>query len=120
MCSIPFSVCAFSDCADEITRNYGETYYFDVPGEAEFLQFTPLGSQEEPKVLWNRTNPKINKGGRGQMTRYAWEIVELTQADNGYYNFRKEGALLSRIRLTVQGDVRDLIECELLDSCVSD
>lgn len=57
------------------------------------------------------------------MTSRGWEIVCLSPADRGHYNFRKkDNSLLSRIRLSVQGDVGSAIgaACEVLDCCVSD
>lgn len=57
------------------------------------------------------------------MTSRGWEIICLAPADSGHYNFRKkDNSLLSRIRLTVEGDVGNWIgpACEVLDCCVSD
>ena len=57
------------------------------------------------------------------MTSLGWEIIDLTPADSGYYDMRrKDYYLMSRIRLTVKGDVGNLIgaACELSDCCVSD
>ncbi|KAM7000283.1 uncharacterized protein LKV04_005209 [Tautogolabrus adspersus] len=94
-------------CAVEVRRIYGERYYLDVPQQAEILEFTPSSSHRYtlPKVLWNRTDPQTAKGGRGQKKRDSWEIIQLTQKDNSYYNVRKkDGSLLSRTLLKVEED----------------
>lgn len=109
--TLSFSVCAFSDCADEVLRYYGEIYSCDVPRQAEFLEFTGRGSVDQPQVLWNRTDPQTSRGGRGQVRRNVWEMKSLTFKDSGHYSFRaKDNRLLSRKRLTVQGDVSNMME----------
>lgn len=98
-------------------------YSTDIPRKAEFLEFTPQHNVDHPYVLWNRTNPQTNNRGRGRVKHNVWKIINLTQADNGYYSFRrKDNTLVFRILLTVEGDVRNLTEaaCELLDCYVSD
>ncbi|XP_041800145.1 uncharacterized protein LOC121611590 [Chelmon rostratus] len=95
------------DCVDEIRRNYGDAYRHDVPRQAEYLEFTPLRALDQTKVLWNRTDPQTNRRGRGPVKRNMLEIIGLTQADSGYYNFRKkDNTLLSRILLAVEGTYR--------------
>ncbi|XP_073343484.1 uncharacterized protein [Pagrus major] len=90
------------DCSYQLKKYYGKTYIFDVSRRAEFMEFTSLHTNQT-KVLWNRSNPEASKGGRGEMKPGGWEIISLTTADSGYYNFRKkDNALLSRIRLTVE------------------
>lgn len=87
------------------------------------MEFTPLHKKDQDQVLWNRTDPQTHKGGRGQIKYSSWEIKDLTQADNGHYTlWKKDKSMESRTRITVEGDVRKLIEaaCELLDCCVSD
>ncbi|XP_059202103.1 uncharacterized protein LOC131981704 [Centropristis striata] len=94
-----------SDCSKRVTEYYGATYSSDVPSDAEFLEFTLLYSKDQPKVLWNRTDPQTNRGRRVQVARSgrSWEINDLTQADNGYYSFRaKDYNLLIRTRLEVK------------------
>lgn len=56
------------------------------------------------------------------MTSLGWEIINLTPEDSGYYDMRrKDYYLVSRIRLTVEGDLGNLgAACELSDCCVSD
>lgn len=101
----PVLLCAFPDCADEFTRTYGEFYTFNVPLQAEYLEYTPLYSEEEPKLLWNRTNRHAYKGGRVQMNSNVVGITAVTQSDNGFYDWRKkDNTLLSRKRLKVEGD----------------
>ncbi|XP_056294998.1 uncharacterized protein LOC130209400 isoform X2 [Pseudoliparis swirei] len=91
------------DCASKVMRYYGEIYSRHVPRQAEFLEFTPLHNMDQSTVLWNRTDPRTNKGGRGQMRRNEWVIENLNRADMGHYNFRaKDNTLLSRILLKVR------------------
>ncbi|XP_033488369.2 uncharacterized protein LOC117260523 isoform X1 [Epinephelus lanceolatus] len=95
------------DCAEKETRYYGERFSYHIPREAAFLEFTPLDSEDQPKVLWNHTNRHTNRGGRGQVKRNVWEIMNVNQGDMGHYNFRrKDNTLLSRIQLTVQEGFR--------------
>eukprot|EP00064_Thunnus_orientalis_P020819 superscaffoldBa00005948_g20967 len=92
-----------TECAEQVVRSYNGRYSYNVPREAEFLEFTPIFRLDQSRVLWNRTDPQTNTGGRGHVKRNVWEISELTQADNGFYNFRKKDKTLkSRIKLIVQ------------------
>ncbi|XP_070693352.1 uncharacterized protein [Pempheris klunzingeri] len=90
-------------CVDRTFKtDYGAKYFFHAPDRTEFLEFTPSQSVDQPKVLWNRTDPQIHKESKGQMRGNVWEISSVTQADSGYYNFRdKDNALLFRIQFTV-------------------
>ncbi|KAM6952211.1 uncharacterized protein PEZ65_010451 [Lycodopsis pacificus] len=98
------------DCADKVLRFYGDMYSTTVPRQAEFLEFIPLHSVDQLKVLWNRADPQTNTGGRGRFKRNVWEIRNLNQADMGHYNIReKDNTLLSRILLEVRGFQRDYI-----------
>lgn len=101
----PVLLCAFPDCADEFVRTYGEFFTFNVPIEAEYLEFTPLYSEEEPELLWNRTNPRDYKGGKVRMASDDGWIESVTQSDSGFYDLRKkDNTLLSRKQLIVEGD----------------
>lgn len=92
-------------------------YSLNVPRQAEYLEFTPLHSVDQTKVLWNRTNPQTYKGGRVKVKWNIAEITTLTKADSGHYNLRKkDNTLLSRKLLTVEGDDRNLVD----SACVSD
>ncbi|XP_044220677.1 uncharacterized protein LOC122991108 isoform X1 [Thunnus albacares] len=105
----PFDIVKLNilECAEQVVRSYKAMYSFNVPREAEFLEFTPILSVDQPRVLWNRTDPQTNTGGRGHVKHNVWEISELTQADNGLYNFRKKDkTLLSRIKLIVKANTR--------------
>ncbi|XP_076594598.1 uncharacterized protein LOC143325444 [Chaetodon auriga] len=91
------------DCAEDDIENYGDFYNCAVPRQTEYVEFTPLHNLDETKILWNRTDPQTNKRGRGQVRYNTLELESVTQADSGYYNFRrKDNTLLSRKRLTVQ------------------
>ncbi|XP_031175527.1 uncharacterized protein LOC116064437 isoform X2 [Sander lucioperca] len=95
------------ECAYKMYRNYGKSYSYTVPRQTEFVEFTPLHSEDLPRVLWNRTDPEANKGSRWQMKGFILAIKNVNQADSGYYNFRKkDNTLLSRIRLTVKENNR--------------
>ncbi|XP_049441368.1 uncharacterized protein LOC125894172 isoform X1 [Epinephelus fuscoguttatus] len=95
------------DCAEKETRYYGDRFSYHIPREAAFLEFTPLDSEDQPKVLWNHTNRHTNRGGRGQVKGNVWEIMNVNQGDMGHYNFRrKDNTLLLRIQLTVQEGFR--------------
>ncbi|XP_036932992.1 uncharacterized protein LOC119007428 isoform X1 [Acanthopagrus latus] len=95
------------DCSEKKTKTFGETYTLDVSRRAEYLEFTPLHTSQTT-VLWSRSNSEASEGGRGGMTSRGWEIVCLSPADRGHYNFRKkDNSLLSRIRLSVQESFKD-------------
>lgn len=98
-----------SDCAVNVLKSYGNSYSFSLPRKAEFLEFTPLDSLDQPSVLWNRSNPQINRGRRWHVRRNFLEMTKLTQADNGHYNIReKNNKLASRTKLTVTEQHRTL------------
>ncbi|XP_075959988.1 uncharacterized protein LOC142963158 [Anarhichas minor] len=98
------------DCADKVVKYYRDIYSTTVPRNAEFLEFIPLHSADQLKVLWNRTDPQTNTRGRGRFRRNDWEIRNLNQADMGHYNIRaKDNTLLSRILLEVREFKRDYI-----------
>ncbi|KAM9377932.1 uncharacterized protein KZ484_010209 isoform 2-T2 [Pholidichthys leucotaenia] len=93
------------DCADDIRRDYGNAFDYHIPVTPEYVEFTPPQSLDQPKILWNRTDPQSTS--RGTVKRSLWQMVDLTQADNGFYNFRKKDKfLLARFRLTVEAQTR--------------
>ncbi|XP_030252204.1 uncharacterized protein LOC115568766 isoform X2 [Sparus aurata] len=95
------------DCSEKKIKTFGETYTLDVSRRVEYLEFTPLHTNQTT-VLWNRSNSEASKRGRGGMTSRGWEIICLAPADSGHYNFRKkDNSLLSRIRLTVEESLKD-------------
>lgn len=76
-----------------------------VPSNADLLEFTPLHRLDQPQLLWERTNPFRNYGGRRRVSGGLFRIYKITQEDNGYYNFRKKDkSVVSRIHLNVQGE----------------
>ncbi|GLD53614.1 uncharacterized protein AKAME5_002836000, partial [Lates japonicus] len=92
-----------NDCAKEFVHDYATVHYGSIPRKAEYLEFTPLYYRDQPQILWNRTDPQTNKGGRVQVRGNTWEMYKLTQADNGFYAFRKnDDTLLNRIQLSIQ------------------
>ncbi|KAK5897111.1 hypothetical protein CesoFtcFv8_010202 [Champsocephalus esox] len=90
------------DCNDKVTKNYRGSYSFDIPTHAEYLEFIPLQSLDLPQVLWNRSDPATNTGGRGRLKRGTWEMKNLNQDDMGlYHTIGKDNALLSWVSLNV-------------------
>lgn len=94
----------YIECAEEVTKYYGDEYLFDVPREAEILEFAPTDNKRNVKVLWNRTSVQIQPS-RVKVSWSTARMRDLTQVDNGYYNLRKkDNSLIWRRLLTVQGD----------------
>lgn len=99
----PLLACALLECADEVTKTYGNSFYFNVPREAQYLEFIRLNSKET-KVVWNRTGSLINKENL-KINRNEIQVHRLTQLDNGYYNIRrKDNTLISRKKVHVEGN----------------
>ncbi|XP_047440351.1 uncharacterized protein LOC125007662 [Mugil cephalus] len=95
----------YLDCAHNISKKYGYGWSEEIPSHASFLEYTNLNSSDHPKILWNRTDPEVIVGQKGRVIINAFEILYLTQEDNGYYNFRKrDNTLLYRGRLVVEGE----------------
>ncbi|CAL8263989.1 unnamed protein product [Lota lota] len=97
-----------SECLRSYQVNYGENFQHRIPENGFLLEFSPMGSPPEskPVLLWNRTNPEMSQGGRGQMQyhRELWVVRKVTPADQGKYTMRsKAGKLISRSRLIVRG-----------------
>ncbi|XP_061581187.1 uncharacterized protein LOC133446955 [Cololabis saira] len=89
------------DCADERNVQYGDEVRYKFDTKVEFLEFTPQHSLDQPVILWNRTDARIRT--RGQVKNNVWVMSRATQADNGYYNFRrKDKYLVSRLHLEVK------------------
>lgn len=115
----PVLLWAFPDCAEDFTRTYGEFFTFKVPTEAEYLEFTPLHSEEESQLLWNRTNPHAYKGSKVVMSSDVVGISEVIPSDNGFYDLRKkDNTLLSRRRLIVEGDDRNIADVACLSEYI--
>ncbi|KAF6714809.1 hypothetical protein FQA47_013518 [Oryzias melastigma] len=79
-----------SDCSLNISLLYGEELVRDIPSSAELLEFTPFHGLEEPQLMWERANPKMNYGGRGKIIKDVFIISKVTQKDNGFYNFKQK------------------------------
>ncbi|KAM3612856.1 uncharacterized protein V6R79_015636 [Siganus canaliculatus] len=93
------------DCAQGVSRMYGNTYMYKIPRQADFIEYIPSKPEAPQMVLWNRTDPQINIGSRLKVKDDVAKINSVTQADNGHYNFRKaDRSLVTRIHLTVQED----------------
>ncbi|XP_019222001.1 uncharacterized protein LOC100694395 isoform X2 [Oreochromis niloticus] len=94
------------ECAEKVTRNYYYTWEYSIPRRAEILEFTPLHSPDQPKILWNRTDSQIRES-RAEVRNGNWQLSYLTHADSGYYNFRdKDHSVLARVLLKVQEQTR--------------
>lgn len=92
------------ECAQEVTKDYGDEYIFDVSREAEILEFASIHNKRDVKVLWSRSGVQ-GQQGRVKISLSTARIRDLTQVDNGYYNLRKkDSTLIWRRLLTVKGD----------------
>lgn len=90
------------ECAEDIDRTYWQSFSIDVPREAQYLEFISLHGQTD--VLWNRTGSQVKKD-KVRMKRNVIDIFHLTQANNGYYNLRKnDHTLLRRKKLEVEAN----------------
>lgn len=95
------------DCAVEVKLHYGETWNLFLPEDAEILEFTPLHSLDPPVVLWNRSNPQVQSVHSGQVNQSSWQVQNVTQSENGFYDIRqKDNTLLCRTQLKVEENVR--------------
>ncbi|XP_037635539.1 uncharacterized protein LOC119494011 isoform X1 [Sebastes umbrosus] len=96
------------ECSETITQYYGDIYSINIPREAEFLEFTPLGKVKTQTVLWNRTAPTSQRS-RGSIKHNGWVMKDLTQDDMGHYNVRaKDNTLLSRKGLAIEANKRTI------------
>ncbi|XP_008418420.1 uncharacterized protein LOC103471298 [Poecilia reticulata] len=94
------------DCAEKIIKDYMDEWSYWVPSETHYVEYTSPHNEEETVILWNLTNP-LSKQTRGDVKDNYWTISGVTQADNGYYNFRKrEATLRRRVLLTVKENTR--------------
>lgn len=86
-----------------------DEWSYRLPVLIHYVEYTSPHNEDETLVLWNLTNPQSEQR-KGVVKNYFWTIFDVTQADNGYYNFRKkEGTLRSRILLTVKGKTRSFV-----------
>ncbi|KAJ3587758.1 hypothetical protein NHX12_011355 [Muraenolepis orangiensis] len=97
-----------SECLHSYRVNYGEDFQHRIPEDGFWLEFSSLGSPPEskPVMLWDRRNPEMSLGGRGQMqlNGQMWVARKVTPVDQGNYTMRsKTGKLMSHTRLTIQG-----------------
>ncbi|KAK5864842.1 hypothetical protein PBY51_016051 [Eleginops maclovinus] len=114
---LTLSCVAFANCAENVIRYYGGYYSFNIRRKAEYLEFIPLHSVDLPKVLWNRSDPATNTGGRGQLKRNEWKMENLNQDDNGHYKIRgKEKDVMSWVWLEVKATMNyyEAMEDEML------
>ncbi|XP_014886996.1 uncharacterized protein LOC106946853 isoform X2 [Poecilia latipinna] len=94
------------DCAEKIIKEYMHEWSYRVPTATHYVEYTSPHKEEETVILWNLNNP-LSKPTRGDLKGNFWTISGVTQADNGYYNFRgKEGTLRRRVFLTVKENTR--------------
>lgn len=77
----------------------------DISTAVQVVDFTPLDSLGKLIILWNRTDPQSSDERRVKVENNVWKISNLTQADNGYYNFKlRRNVVESRIQLLVKGN----------------
>uniref|UniRef100_A0A087X9Y3 Uncharacterized protein n=1 Tax=Poecilia formosa TaxID=48698 RepID=A0A087X9Y3_POEFO len=94
------------DCAEKIIKDYMHDWSYRLPTATHYVEYTSPHKEEETVILWNLNNP-LSKPTRGDLKGNFWTISGVTQADNGYYNFRgKEGTLRRRVFLTVKENTR--------------
>lgn len=97
------------ECAEAVQRHYHTEYRVSIPSNAEILEFSTFDNSDLV-ILWNRT--QTSGASRGQVKQNYWEMSDITQADNGYYNLRqKDYTLLTRKKLTVTGECWEEIVC---------
>ncbi|MED6251503.1 hypothetical protein ATANTOWER_031742 [Ataeniobius toweri] len=90
------------DCAQKISRFSMQDLEYTISEKAQYLEYSAPDNQNVTLTLWNRTDTLNNDDRRGNVERNVWRISRVTQADNGYYNFRRrDRSLDSRILLTV-------------------
>lgn len=86
-----------------------DEWSYRLPSQTHYVEYTSPHNEDETLILWNLTNPQSEKR-KGDVKNNFWTISGVTQADNGYYNFRKkEGTLPSRVLLTVKGKTRSFV-----------
>ncbi|XP_012711114.2 uncharacterized protein LOC105920148 [Fundulus heteroclitus] len=95
------------DCAEKIFKDYMHNLEYVISDKVQYLEYNPPDNKDIPLILWNRTNSLNNDRRRGNVQRNVWRIPGVTQADNGFYNFRRgDKSLDSRILLTVKENTR--------------
>ncbi|KAM4586924.1 uncharacterized protein V3H82_005673 [Fundulus diaphanus] len=91
------------DCTEMINRHYMYNLDHAISDKVQYLEYSPPDNEDVPLILWNRTNTLKNDKRRGNVQYNIWRISGVTQADNGFYNFRRgDKSLDSRILLTVK------------------
>ncbi|XP_077588875.1 uncharacterized protein LOC144207334 isoform X2 [Stigmatopora nigra] len=112
--TVPFSTIIYierltlkvKECGGVEETHYHHTFRLKIPSDSEMVEFYKSEPAAEQAVtLWNRSDPQSSS--RGRMKESEWQMSDLTQADNGYYNVRKkDGTLLARTKITVQAHTK--------------
>lgn len=63
---------------------YGSTYRFYIPDEAQSVEFTRLYDLEK-RVVWKRDEPQSTEGTRWRVTGSYFSIINATSTESGHY-----------------------------------
>lgn len=96
------------NCGIIVRKLYGSSVIWNIPGGAEYLEFSKFTGSNvpaRPTILWNRTDSSFT---RGNLSSSDYEIKDLTQQDSGYYKFRgSHNQLLTWAQITVEEHVQN-------------
>lgn len=96
------------NCGSILRKLYGSSVVWNIPGGAEYLEFSKFTGSDvpaQPTILWNRTDSSYS---RGNVSGSDYKIKDLTQQDSGYYRFRgSQHQLLNWEQIQVQEHVKN-------------
>lgn len=73
------------NCRSVVKKLCGDVIFWNMPYDAEYLEFSGPDVNAPPTILWNRTT---RSSIRGKVSGSLYQIKDLTQRDSGYYRFR--------------------------------
>lgn len=79
------------NCRSVVQKLCGGVVFWNVPADAEYLEFSGPDVDSPPSILWNRSS---RSSVRGALSGALYQIQDLTQRDSGYYRFRGRDDLL--------------------------
>lgn len=92
------------NCRSIVKKLCGSFIKWQIPYDAEYLEFSGPDVLAPPAILWNRTS---RSSIRGEVSGSDYEIKALTQRDSGYYRFRSsKDELLKWDQIVVDEHVR--------------
>lgn len=92
------------NCRSTVKRFCGSSIHWNIPNDAQYLEFSSRDSLAPPAILWNSTT---RASTRGKVSGSDYEIKDLTQQDSGYYRFRgSKDQLLKWEDIVVEEQVR--------------